>query len=70
MDPASFSQKLYKILDEQEQLRLESLANGTPADFASYKELVGEIRGFSLAKDELKTLLKDYTDDDDEDFGP
>ncbi len=66
MDVVDFSKYLYKRLKEREENLTSALAAGGVKSWEEYKMTVGEIRGLSLAREEIKALLEN-NDDYDED---
>tara|TARA_Y100000992_G_scaffold301189_1_gene271467 strand:- start:1012 stop:1224 length:213 start_codon:yes stop_codon:yes gene_type:complete len=66
MDVVDFSKYLYKKLKEREENLTSALAAGGVKSWEEYKMTVGEIRGLSLAREEIKALLEN-NDDYDED---
>ena len=42
------------------------LAAGSPKEYASYREVVGLIRGLEASKSYMEDLAKNYMDDDDD----
>ena len=67
MDVVDLAKHLYKKIEERENDISQALSLGLVKDWEQYKMSVGEIRGLSLARDEIKTLLERNVDDD-EDF--
>ena len=67
MDVVDLAKHLYKKIEEREKDISSALAHGAVKDWEQYKVSVGEIRGLSLAKDEIRSLLE-RTVDDVEDF--
>jgi hypothetical protein len=63
MDLVDFASYMYKLLREREQDIASALANDAPKDWESYKLMVGEIRGLTYAREELKALLEKHADD-------
>ncbi len=57
----------YKVLKQRQDEIADALAHDVAKDFHEYKLLVGEIRGLSYAREELKALLEN-ADEDVEDF--
>jgi len=51
-------------LRNEQQLRTDALATGTPQDYASYLRIVGAISGLGIAEQLLKVLLESNADDD------
>tara|TARA_B100001250_G_C19594818_1_gene697962 strand:+ start:233 stop:445 length:213 start_codon:yes stop_codon:yes gene_type:complete len=66
MDVVDFSKYLYNKLREREENLTSALAAGGVKTWEEYKMTVGEIRGLSLAREEIKTMLEN-NDDYDED---
>ena len=63
MDVVDLSKYLYKKLEERQKDISFSLANGAVKDWEQYKMSVGEIRGLSFAREEIKSLLEKNVDD-------
>ena len=63
MDLVDFASYMYKLLREREQDIASALANDAPKDWERYKLMVGEIRGLTYAREELKALLEKHADD-------
>jgi|TARA_Y100000389_G_scaffold183379_1_gene200794 hypothetical protein len=63
MDVVDLAKHLYKKLEEREQDISRALSHGAVKDWEQYKMSVGEIRGLSLAREEIKTLLERNVDD-------
>jgi hypothetical protein len=63
MDVVDLAKYLYKKLEEREQDIARSLAHGSVKDWEQYKMSVGEIRGLSFAREEIRTLLERNVDD-------
>ena len=63
MDVVDFAKYVYKLLRDREQEIAVSLAQGNAKDWETYKMMVGEIRGLSFAKEEIKALLEKNADD-------
>lgn len=63
MDLVDFASYMYKLLREREQDIASALANDAPKDWESYKLMVGEIRGLTYAREEIKALLEKHADD-------
>jgi|TARA_S200002703_G_scaffold28099_2_gene23959 hypothetical protein len=63
MDVVDFAKYVYRLLREREEDIARSLANGSAKDWETYKMMVGEIRGLSFAKEEIKSLLEKNADD-------
>lgn len=67
MDAIAFAQFMYKVLKQRQDEIADALAHDAAKDFHEYKLLVGEIRGLSFAREELRALLEN-ADEDVEDF--
>tara|TARA_R100001594_G_scaffold54345_2_gene87889 strand:- start:571 stop:774 length:204 start_codon:yes stop_codon:yes gene_type:complete len=67
MDVIDLARHLYKKIEERQKDIADALAHGSVQNWEQYKMSVGEIRGLSLAREEIKALLENYTQDD-EDF--
>lgn len=67
MDAIAFAKYMYKVLKQRQDEISEALAHDAAKDFHEYKMLVGEIRGLSFAREEIKALLEN-ADADVEDF--
>ena len=63
MDVIDLSKYLYKKLEERQNDISVALANGAVKDWEQYKMAVGEIRGLSFAREEIKSLLEKNVDD-------
>jgi hypothetical protein len=63
MDLVDFSTYMYKLLREREQDIARSLAHDAAKDWEHYKLMVGEIRGLTYAREEIKALLERNADD-------
>ena len=63
MDVVDLSKYLYKKLEERQKDISSALANGAVKDWEQYKMSVGEIRGLSFAREEIKSLLEKNVDD-------
>ena len=63
MDVVDFSKYVYKQLREREEDIARSLSQGNAKDWETYKLMVGEIRGLSFAREEIKALLEKNADD-------
>ena len=63
MSIVDLAKHLYKKLEEREQDISRALSLGAVKDWEQYKMSVGEIRGLSLAREEIKTLLERNVDD-------
>ena len=58
MDVVDFSKYLYKKLKEREDNLTSALSAGGVKNWEEYKMTVGEIRGLSLAREEIKAMLE------------
>ena len=63
MDLVDFSTYMYKLLREREQDIASALAHDAAKDGESYKRMVGEIRGLTYAREEIKALLENHAED-------
>jgi len=63
MDVVDLAKYLYKKIEERQNDIGSALCHGSVKDWEQYKMSVGEIRGLSFAKDELKALLEKNVDD-------
>ena len=63
MDLVAFSTYMYKLLQEREQDIASALAHDAAKDWEQYKLMVGEIRGLTYAREEVKALLERHADD-------
>ena len=63
MDVVDMAKYLYKKIEEREKDISHALSSGSVQNWEQYKMSVGEIRGLSLAKDEIKALLEKNVDD-------
>jgi hypothetical protein len=63
MDVVDFAKYMYKLLQEREQELANALARDAARDWEHYKLMVGEIRGLSYAREELRALLENHADD-------
>lgn len=68
MDVVDLSKYIYKRLKEREEGLSSALAHGSVKSWEEYKLTVGEIRGLSLAREEIKTLLENNADYDEDTF--
>jgi hypothetical protein len=66
MDVVAFAQHVYRVLRQREEDIKEVLAADGLPNWEEYKKLVGELRGLSYAADEMRALLENH-DDYDED---
>tara|TARA_Y100000114_G_scaffold89438_1_gene82957 strand:+ start:354 stop:566 length:213 start_codon:yes stop_codon:yes gene_type:complete len=58
MDVIDLSKYLYKKLEERQKDLSDALSSGAVKDWEQYKMSVGEIRGLSFAREEIKALLE------------
>lgn len=63
MDIVSVAKYLYKRIEDREQEIGSALVHGSVQNWEQYKMLVGEIRGLSFAREEIKALLENNVDD-------
>ncbi len=63
MDLVDLAHHLYRKIEERQDDISDALSHGAVKDWEQYKMSVGEIRGLSFAKDEIKALLNGYVDD-------
>jgi len=63
VDLVDLAHHLYKKIEERQDDISHALSHGSVKDWEQYKMSVGEIRGLSFAKDEIKALLNGYVDD-------
>jgi|TARA_R100000231_G_scaffold59762_1_gene49007 hypothetical protein len=63
MDVVELAKHLYKKIEERQNDISNALSSGSVQNWEQYKMSVGEIRGLSLAKDEIKALLEKNVDD-------
>ena len=63
MDLVDFAKYMYKVLQEREQDIASALAVDAASDWEHYKLMVGEIRGITYAREEIKALLEKHADD-------
>lgn len=63
MDVVDFARHVYKLLQEREGDISRSLIYGSAIDWETYKMSVGEVRGLSFAREEIKALLERNADD-------
>ena len=52
-------------IDEQISSAQVYLTGGAPKDYASYREIVGLIRGLEASKSYIEDLSRNYMDDND-----
>ena len=58
---------LLSDLREKEKVLLESLGGGVANDYASYREMCGQIRGLLYAQSLINDLVRKYERYEDED---
>lgn len=63
MDIVDLAQYLYKRLQQREADLAAAITHGSVQNWEQYKMTVGEIRGLSFARDEIKALLEKNADD-------
>ena len=63
MDGVDFEKYIYKVLREREKDIASALAHDAAKDWEQYKLMVGEIRGLTYAREEIKALLENHVDD-------
>jgi len=63
MDLVDFATYMYKLLREREQDIASALARDAAKDWEGYKLMVGEIRGLTYAREEIKALLENHAED-------
>ena len=66
MDVVDFSKYLYNKLKEREESLTSALSTGGVKTWEDYKMPVGEIRGLYLAREEIKALLENNEDYDED----
>jgi hypothetical protein len=62
MDVVDFAKHMYRLLEKRELEMAESLSQGNAKDWDTYKMMVGEVRGLSFTKSEIKALLEKNAD--------
>ena len=65
MDVVGFAKHVYKKLDEHIEALSDHVTSGGPKDNEAYRQAVGEIRGLTKARQEIRASLENYTDDDE-----
>ena len=65
MDVVDLARHMNKLLREREQDIASSLGYDAAKDWEHYKLMVGEIRGLTYAREELKALLESNADDEE-----
>lgn len=63
MDVVEVAKYLYKKIKEREESLADALVHGSVQNWEQYKMSVGEIRGLSFAREEIKALLEKNVDD-------
>ena len=63
MDVVDFARYLYNKFEEREKDIAQDLVLGNIKDWNQYQHLVGEARGLSLAKEEIKSPLENNVED-------
>jgi len=63
MDVVELAKYLYKKMEERERDIASALTHGSVQNWEQYKMSVGEIRGLSFAREEIKALLEKNVDD-------
>jgi len=66
MDVVDWAKYMYKKLEGRQDDISAALASGAVKDWEQYKMSVGEIRGLSFAREEIKALLEKNVDDAEE----
>lgn len=66
MDVVDFASHMYKLLRRRQDDIKEILAADGLPNWEEYKKLVGELRGLSYAADEIKALLENHADYDED----
>jgi hypothetical protein len=61
-----YLQLLTDKLDDRVLQLQEAIADGNAADFASYKNMCGEVKGLLTARAHIKDLLERMTNNDDD----
>ena len=64
MDIVQFATALYKVLDNREEDLKEFLANGSIESIEDYRSVTGQIQGVCFVRQEMRTLLERYEDND------
>ena len=64
MDIVLFATALYKVLDSREEDLKEFLANGSIESIEDYRSVTGQIQGICFVRQEMRTLLERYEEDD------
>ena len=63
MDVVELAKYLYKKLEQRQDDLFSALSHGSVKNWEQYKMTVGEIRGLSFAREEIKALLEKNVDD-------
>ena len=63
MDVVELAKYLYKKIEERQNDISTALSSGSVQNWEQYKMSVGEIRGLSLARSEIRALLENNVDD-------
>jgi len=63
MDVVDLAKYLYKRIEERQEDITAALSHGSVQNWEQYKMSVGEIRGLSFAREEIKSLLERNVDD-------
>ncbi len=63
MDVVDLAKYLYKKLEQRQDDLSSALSHGSVQNWEQYKMTVGEIRGLSFAREEIKALLEKNVDD-------
>jgi hypothetical protein len=63
MDVVDLAKYLYNKLEERQKDITYALSQGSVQNWEQYKMSVGEIRGLSFAREEIKALLENNVDD-------
>ena len=63
MDVVELAKYLYKKLEQRQGDLSSALSHGSVQNWEQYKMTVGEIRGLSFAREEIKALLEKNVDD-------
>tara|TARA_R100000773_G_scaffold33006_1_gene28122 strand:+ start:748 stop:960 length:213 start_codon:yes stop_codon:yes gene_type:complete len=66
MDVVNFAKYLYKKIEQREQDISMVLISGGVQNHEQYRQLVGEAQGLSFAKEEIKSLLENNADYDED----
>jgi len=57
--------RLKRGLDQLIETRTIKVASGNVPDYASYRQIVGELKGLALANQEIDDLTHKHQDDDE-----